>query len=81
MTQARDLLFGDHRSGTVRQPGDQLARLCEQLIDGLVAAIGDLRFDLAALVRRDVADLEETVDEEPQAELRRRIVRRMCAAK
>ena len=81
MTQARDLLFGEHHSGAVRQPGDQLARFGEQLVDGLVATIGDLCFDLAALVRRDVANLEQTVDEQPQAELCRQIVRRRCAAK
>ena len=33
------------------------------MINGLVAPIGDLRFDLAALFRRDVSDFEKTVED------------------
>src|SRR5512136_2169045 len=59
VAETGDLPFGKHDTGAMGKAGDQLACLGQQLIDGFVAPEGDLRFDLAALLGCDVANLEE----------------------
>ncbi len=66
MLQARDLLLCQHDAGTMGKTRHKLAGLGEDLIEGFRAPDGDLRFDLAALVIGDIADLEQAVDEQPK---------------
>src|SRR5262249_53879719 len=71
MPEARDLLFCEDDAGAMGQTRNQLTRFAQKLVDRLVAPIGDLRFYLAPLVERYVADLEKSVDEQPKAKLGR----------
>ena len=65
------LLVGEHHAGAVRQAGDHLAGVVEHLLDRLLAPDPQLRLDPAALLVGEVADLEQAVDEHPQADLGR----------
>jgi hypothetical protein len=60
----------------VRQAGDHLADLAQHVIDCRSALAGDMGLDLPAILAGEIADLQQSVDEQPQAELRRQAPRR-----
>ena len=70
------LLVGKDHAGAGRQAGDHLAGVGEHLLDRLLAPDPELGLDLAALVVGEVADLEQPVDEQPEAHLGRQPARR-----
>ena len=73
MLEADVGLAGEHDAGAARQAGQRLARLGEHGLDACGPARRPCtsRLDLPALLGREVADLQQRVDEEAQAELGR----------
>ena len=77
MLEADVDLAGEHDAGAARQARQGLARLGQQRLDA-PAGIGGLhlRLDLPPLLDREVADLEQRIDEEAEPELGRQPPRR-----
>ena len=70
--QARVLLARDDDAGAARQAGQERGSLRQRRLEGVAGGGGpDLCLDALALVDGEIADLEERVDEEAQADLRR----------
>ena len=65
MAQPAHLLVGQHNAGASGETRNHLAGLGEHLLECALALDTDLRLDGAALVLSQVANLQQTVDEQP----------------
>ena len=74
------LFVGHDQAGAARKAGEQRRRLGQDVFHA-VAGAGHARFDGGTFGRRQLADLQQPVDEQAAGPFRSARVRRWCAAR